>query len=188
MRRLCLPLLLFGCLAACSSTQQIETAPPRPAVALSPDTTEAIPQALLSVVVETGTTALPADVASLRLRIAEIQLKPTNGAWTSYPAAVNRFEWSAGNRLRRTVLSTQIPAAAYDSVAVVLDDLYLTFDANAGGPLTMPRDAPTQLPLAWTATQERPTTLRLTFEPGASLVHTRDCRWIFAPFFLAVVE
>lgn len=185
---LCLSILLASLVAACSSTHQIQTAPPRPAVALSPDTVDATPRALLSVVVQTGTTALPDDVAGLRLRIAEIRLKPTNGTWTNYPADLNQFEWNAQNRPRRTILSTHVPATAYDSVAVVLGDLYLTFDANAGGPLTTPREAPARLPLAWTLREDRAATLRLTFEPGASLMRTRDCHWIFTPFFQAAVE
>lgn len=175
-------------LAGCSSTKEIETAPPRPALPVHPDTTVTEPRAALSVVVETGQTRLPDAVQALRFRLIEVQLLSTEGMWVRYPADVNTFEIEGGGRTRKTVLSTQIPPAAYDSLALLLGDVFVQFDANAGGPLTLPRDTPLKMPVAMPLVLGRRTTLRLRFEAGASLSRTPDCRWLFLPFFDAEVH
>lgn len=175
-------------LAGCSSTTQIQTAPPRPALPAPPDTTETADLARLTVVVETGDTALPEAIQAMQFRIAEVRLKRADGGWTTSPSDANTFEVSAGQPVRKTVLSTQIAPVAYDSLALVLSDVFVFYDANAGGPLTLPRDAPLTLPLAIQPLTDQPTMLRLRFEPGASLTHDADCRWFFLPFFEVVIE
>ena len=131
---------------------------------------------------ETGETALPADVQTLRFRIAEVHLKPVDSLWTSHPADVNRFELKGDARVHRTILSTRVPAVAYDSLALDLTDVYVEFDANAGAPLTMPRDHPFTMPIDLDYTATSRATLRLILEPGASLSRSDDCRWFFTPF------
>lgn len=174
-----LMLLVIGC----STTTQIQTAPPRPALTSQPDTATTTDMARLTVVVDIGRTALPEDVQAMQFRIAEIHLKATDAGWTTYPADVNSFEISAGTRTRKIVLSTQIPPAAYDSLGLVLNNIFVFYTANAGGPLTMPGDAPLLLSLGVQLTTETPTTLELLFEPGASLSRTPACQWFFLPFF-----
>ncbi len=139
--------------------------------------------ARLTIMVETGETALPEAIQAMQFRVAEVRLKPANGPWTTYPADVNSFNIAAGSRARKVVLSTLIPSAAYDSLGLALSDVFVFYDANAGGPLTMPHDTPLVLPLAARLTINQPTTLRLLFEPGASLSRDADCRWYFLPFF-----
>ena len=167
----------------CSSTTQIQTAVPHPALPPSSDTLATTDLARLTIMVETGQTALPEAIQAMQFRVAEIHLKPADGDWVTYPADVNSFDIGAGNRARKVVLSTLIPPAAYDSLGLVLSDVFVFYDANAGGPLTMPRETPLALPLAARLTIDQPTALRLLFEPGASLSHDADCRWYFLPFF-----
>ena len=174
--------------AGCSPTREIHTAPPRPAVALTPDTTVTPDRASLTVRVETGATALPADVQALRFRVAEIMLKPAGGAWSLHPAEVNSFTLTRDGTLPKVVLSTRVPPASYDSLALTLSDLYVQFDAHAGGPLTLPRNTPLRLPLAVPLAAGRRTTLRLVFEPGASLARDAACRWFLLPFFETIIE
>ncbi len=189
VRRFVLRCCLLGLLAAgCSSTREIETAPPRPAVPVVTDTTGTAMLAPLTVLVEMGPTALPADVQAMQFRVAEVHLKPTDGAWTSYPADVNSFLIAGNRRTRKAVLSTRVPPAAYDSLAVSLSEVFVQYGANAGGPLTLPRRTPLRLPLTTSLAIGRSTTIRLVFEPGASLSRTDDCRWFFLPFFEARVE
>lgn len=184
--------LLVGCvllgLVGCSSgTREIQTARPISAVA-PPDTAVAPDRALLTVIVETGESPLPAAVEALRFRIAEVHLKPADSLWTAYPADMNRFELTDGSTVRRTILSTQIPATSYDSLALDLSDVYVEFDANAGGPLTMARDRPLLFPITLDYDSRDRATVRLTLEPGASLSQSADCRWFFTPFVQVAVE
>ena len=167
----------------CSSTTQIQTAAPRAALPTPTDTLATADLARLTIMVETGETALPDAIQAMRFRVAEVHLKPADGPWAAYPADVNSFEIGAGSRARKVVLSTLIPPAAYDSLGVALSDVFVLYDANAGGPLTMPRDTPLALPLAARLTIDQPTSLRLLFEPGASLSQDANCRWYFLPFF-----
>ena len=177
---LCLLTLLLG--AACSGTREIQTAPPQ-AWTPQPERSEAAPEASLTVVLGRGETALPEAVAALRFRVAEVWLKPEGAAWVRYPAQPNRFEFSADREADRTVLATRLPPAAYDSLGLILEDLYLQYNANAGGPLTMPRGRLLELDVDLYLQTDRPTTLYLALEPGASLTQTEDCRWYFLPFF-----
>ncbi len=181
----CLALLLA---AGCSSTTQIQTAPPRPAMQAPPDTMATTDLALLTVVVETGDTALPEAIQAMQFRLAEVRLKPADGDWAVYPSDANAFEISAGQPARKVVLSTQIAPVPYDSLALVLSDIFVFYDANAGGPLTLPRETPLTFPLAAHPTVDQPTMLRLRFEPGASLTHDANCQWFFLPFFEAIIE
>lgn len=187
LRFLLVGCLLLGLVGCSSGTREIQTTPPVAAVA-PPDTTADADRALLTVVLETGATALPDAVQALRFRVAEVRLKPTDSLWTAYPADVNRFEVTNGTRTRRTILSTQIPAAAYDSLALDLSDVYVEFGPNAGGPLTMPRDRPLSFPAALDYSASDRATVRLTLEPGASLSQSDDCRWFFTPFVEVAVE
>jgi len=180
-------LVLTGCLillaAGCSTTTQIQTGSPQPALPSPSATPETNDLARLTITLEAGETVLSEDIEAMQFRIAAVHLKPVDGDWTVYPAGVNTFEIPAGRRARKTVLSTQIPPAAYDSLRLELSDVFVFYDANAGGPLTMPRDTPLTLGLSTRLTTEQPTTLRLVFEPGASLSHDAACRWFFLPFF-----
>ena len=186
------PLLVCGLAllmaTGCSSTRQIQTAPPRPALEPSPDTTATTDLALLTVVAETGDTALPEAIQAMQFRLAEVRLKPTDGDWIVYPSDANALEITASQRARKVVLSTQVAPVVYDSLALVLSDIFVFYDANAGGPLTLPRDTPLTFPLAAHPSVDQPTVLRLRFEPGASLTHDADCRWFFLPFFETIIE
>lgn len=178
--------LVIG-VAGCSSTQQIRTAPPQSAIAVA-DTTDQATLAPLVIVMETGGTALPEDIQAMQFRVADVRLKEADGDWVTYPAEVNNFVLSANKRAQKPVLSTLVPPAAYDSLALSLTDIFVQFDANAGGPLTLPRGTPLRLPLTTTLAVGRRTVLRLRFEPGASLSRDAQCRWFFLPFFEVRVE
>lgn len=182
-RTLLLLCMLAAPVVGCSSTTQIQTAVPQPALPPPSDTLAAADLARLTIMVETGQTALPEAVQAMQFRVAEVYLKPADSDWVTYPADVNSFDIGAGNRARKVVLSTLIPPAAYDSLGLTLSDVFVFYDANAGGPLTMPRETPLALPLAARLTIDQPTSLRLLFEPGASLSRDADCRWYFLPFF-----
>ncbi len=153
--------------------------PPRP-----PDTG----RATLVIQVATGGTPLPADVQALRFRLAEVRLKARGGAWTSYPADAGRFQITAEARPRKTVLSTRLPPVPYDSLALVLEDVFVQYGPNAGGPLTLTRGEPLRLAHPLAPLPDQTTTLHLTFEPGASLSRDAACRWFFLPFITARVE
>jgi hypothetical protein len=183
------PLVGLALLAAlsggCSSTEQIRTAPPQPARAITGGPADAEPRAVVTVLVATGETPLPEAVQALRFRVAEVQLRQSTGSWVVHPADANTFEIRDGQPLRKAVLTTRIPPAVYDSLAFSLTNVYVEYDDNAGGPLTMPREEPLRLPIAFETLVDRPTTLLLTVEPGASLSRDPGCRWFFLPFVTA---
>lgn len=188
LRRLACWSLLVVLSAGCSETRQIQTAPPQAGVPLQTDTSAAQPRALLTVMVETGETTLPPEIRSMRFRVNELALLGPGGTWTSYQAEQNLLEIVRGQPTRKTVLSAQVPPAAYDSLAIELSDIYVRYDANAGGPLAVPRGTPIHIPLTTYVAVGRPKTVRLVFEAGASLSRTADCRWFFVPFFEPIVE
>ncbi|RMH60526.1 MAG: hypothetical protein D6685_10265, partial [Bacteroidetes bacterium] len=186
-RLLAIPLLLLGGLG-CGGTRPIETAPPRPAPSIVPPRPPDTGRATLVIQVATGGTPLPADVQALRFRLAEVRLKARGGAWTSYPADAGRFQITAEARPRKTVLSTRLPPVPYDSLALVLEDVFVQYGPNAGGPLTLTRGEPLRLAHPLAPIPDQTTTLHLTFEPGASLSRDAACRWFFLPFITARVE
>lgn len=174
-------LLLATLSLGCSATEQIQTAPPQPATPGASGGTAAL-RAPLTLTLQTGATPLPEDITSLRFRVEEVWLKPAGGDWKPYPAEVNAFEIQRERVVRKTVLSTRVPPAAYDSLAILLRDVFVLFDANAGSPLTLQRDTPLKLALPLRPEVGKATAVRLTFEPGASLTKTANCRWYFLPF------
>jgi hypothetical protein len=187
-RALTVVLLPWLLALGCSSTREVYTTPPRPARPAEEEAGAARQRAEFSVLVETGETPLPEDVQALRFRIEEIRLRQAAGEWTTYPADAAQFEIRAGRPARKIVLATRLPPARYDSLALTLADVFVLFDANAGAPLTLPRDTPLKMALPLTPTAGTRTTLRLTFQPGASLMRTSDGRWFFLPFFEPSVD
>lgn len=183
---LCAALLVCG---GCSSTRQVRTAAPRVLPASTASVNPAGAGAGLVVRFETGEMALPDGVEALRFRVAALQLRQADGTWATYPADANTFEVRReAAAVRKTVLVTQLPPVAYDSLAVTLSHLYVAYGPDAGGPLTQPHDRPTRLPFAFTPAPGRPAALRLTLEPGASLSRAPDCRWFFLPFLRAALD
>lgn len=183
-----LAMLLFLGSVGCTGTRQVETTPPRPAQPAREPASADPARSTLVIQVATGTTPLPEEVQALRFQLAEIRLKPADGDWTTYPADVNRFEITASSRPRKTVLSTKLPPARYDSLALVLNDVFALYGPNAGGPLTLPQGEPLRLALPLSPRPGQTTVLHLTFEPGASLSRDADCRWFFLPFLTTEVE
>ncbi|MEZ4702162.1 MAG: hypothetical protein R2834_17640 [Rhodothermales bacterium] len=176
-------------LAGCGGTRQIQTSPPQPAHLTGRSGEAAGQMALLTIDVRVGDTALPADARALRFRVEEVRFKPRGGDWTSYPADLNSFDITASRRPgSKTIFSTRVPPQPYDSLGLVLSDVFVLYDANAGGPLTMPRDRPIELGVPLTPGTESPMLVELTLEPGASLTRDARCRWFFLPFWTVRVE
>ncbi|MDZ4699021.1 MAG: hypothetical protein SH809_04880 [Rhodothermales bacterium] len=176
-------------LAGCGGTRQIQTAPPRPAPAAVRSAEVNGQMALLTIDVVVGESALPADARALRFRVDQVRVKPRGGVWETYPADVNSFEIAATRRAgSKTIFSTRIPPQRYDSLGLVLSDVFVLYDENAGGPLTMARDRPIELGVALDARAETPLRAELTIEPGASLTQDAACRWFFLPFWTVRVE
>ena len=190
--RVCFGALSFAVVlmlnVCCSGATQIQTSPPQPA---SPDVASrerAERMSLLTVEVQIGETSLPAEVMALRYRVAEVHLKEADGGWSVFPAELNSFEITANRRTSKTVLSTHVPPIPYDSLALVLSDVFVVYDANAGGPLTMPRGESVKLGFDARPQAGSTTEIQLTFEPGASLTKDNACRWYFLPFLTSAGE
>jgi hypothetical protein len=181
--------LVVVLLAGCGGTRQIQTAPPRPAPTTVRSTDANGQMALLTIDVVVGESALPADTRALRFRVEEVRVKPRDGAWETYPADVNSFEITSSRRAgSKTIFSTRIPPQRYDSLGLVLSDVFVLYDENAGGPLTMARGRPLELGVELDARAETPLRAELTLEPGASLTRDDTCRWFFLPFWTVRVE
>jgi len=166
---------------SCSSTLQITTPPPRSGV---PADTSSVsePRVPLAVHMEAATAPLPEGVQSLRFRISDVWLKKTGEEWIRLPADVNQFVLPPAARATRPILTTRVPPGSYDSLGVSFSDVFVLFDANSGGPLTMLREEPTRMAVSLEAAADHPEAIHLRFEPGASLTRTEDCRWFFVPF------
>ncbi len=181
-------LVMATAMNGCSGARQIQATPPQPALSDSGGVPEAPRRGYLAISLEMGPTTLPNDIQSIRFRITEILLKEKTKGWTAFPADINTFEVSRERSERKMILSTQVTPARYDSIAVAFNDIYVTFDANAGGPLTMARNRPVHLGTEAETRLDRRTLLRLTFEPGASIQRSEDCRWFFLPFLTVSAE
>lgn len=182
--RYTLSVTLLLLLAGCGGTRQIQTLPPQPATGTVRVTDAGNPLASLTLEVQIGESALPAEVRALRFRVEGVRLKPRGGEWVSYPADVNSFDITATRRGgEKTILSTLVPPQVYDSLGLALRDVFVLYDANAGGPLTMARDEPLVLAIDAAPTTEAPHRVVLTMEPGASVLHDAACRWYFLPVF-----
>lgn len=181
--------LVVFLLAGCGGTRQIQTAPPRPAPTTVRSAEANGQMALLTIDVVVGESALPAEARALRFRVDQVRVKPRDGAWETYPADVNSFEIASSRRVgSKTIFSSRIPPQRYDSLGLVLSDVFVLYDENAGGPLTMARDRPIELGVALEARAEAPLRAELTIEPGASLTRDAGCRWFFLPFWTVRVE
>ena len=169
--------------SGCASTRQIETASPR--VFNTPESVEAnvAGMSLLSVEMETGLTALPEEVDALRFRVDEVRLKSSNGRWLSFPAEQTRIEILPGRPLNKTLLTTRVLPADYDSLAIQIRDVFVLFGENAGSALTIPSNGVSYQSLELHVGPENPSYLRVLIEPGASLAKDTECRWHFVPFW-----
>lgn len=175
--------------SGCASQREIETSRPRPREEAAGAGTEAARQARLIVALQQGRTELPDDVASLRFRVAEVRLHSGDGAWTRLPSDVNTIEFAAGSRNgRRTILDTRVAPAAYDSLAIALERVFVQFNENSGAPLATADGAPQRLALDLHLDRSVPTSLTLNLEVGASLTRSPDCSWFFVPVFRPEVE
>jgi hypothetical protein len=172
-------------LPACSSTSQIRTTPPLPVVLPEKLTEYAEPLALLTVLLTTGTDALPPGVASFQFRINAVRLRAADGTWTQYAASGHRFEFSGAQSLERNILTARVPAVAYDSVIVTFDDLFLHFGPNAGGPLSQSGNNEVRSAVDLELEPAREHVLHLRFEPGTGLRRSADCHWLFSPVVTA---
>lgn len=182
-------ILLAMALAGCAGTRQIETAPPQPARTSGRGVGVAGPMALFSIDFTVGDSALPADVRALRFRVEQIRLKQ-GSEWQMYPADVNSFEIAntrRGATGRKTVFSSRIAPLPVDSIGLILGDVFVLYDANAGGPLTSSPETPI-LASGVAPTAEVPARVTFTFEPGASLLRDPNCRWFFLPFWTLATD
>lgn len=166
---------------SCSSTRQITTAPPRSGVPVDTSSVSE-PRAALAVQVEAATAPLPDGVQSLRFRVSDVWLKKTGEEWIRMPADVNQFILPPTTRATRPVLTALVPPGSYDSLGLSFSDVFVLFDENSGSALTLPREEPVRMAVALETAMDRPSAVRLIFEPAASLTRTEDCRWFFVPF------
>lgn len=186
---LCLALLL-GLFSGCARTRSIEALPPRPGVQNGSTNADLLQAGLarLEVKLEVPAQSMPEDAASVRFRVAGLRLRESGGMWHSYPAGAGVIRVDGRERLERTVLSTQISPAKYDSVEISFDDVYVEFDANAGGPITS-EESPRAARLVEVEAEvggEMIVILRL--DPAASLIQDSSCRWHFLPFVSVVPD
>lgn len=178
--------LLLGMSVGCSSIEEVRTTPPRAAVP-PPDTTVEV-GVPVAVTMEVLPPALPDDVASLQFRAREVWLHTPSEGWTSYPADVHQFVVEGSRPERRSILSSRVPPARYDSIGVVLEDVYVTFDPHAGSPLTMPRGEPFKVPVSLSLREQQPARIQLLVDAEASLWQDDRCRWFFVPFITVEVQ
>lgn len=179
---LCLTCCGLWLFSSCISTKQIETTSPRPVFA--PFSNRGTAElGIFSVTMTTGSTSLPDEVQALRFRVNEIQLKTKEGGWNSLPVELNNFEIVPNRNQSKDILSTRVQAVEYDSIALFFSDVFVLFGENAGGPVAWPRDQPVKDRLEITLEQDLVTRINLVFEPGASILRDKDCRWYFVPFW-----
>ncbi len=169
-------------LAACGSSRQIIAQPPVSGIERGGIDTSSGLTFPLTIVLQTGASALEKDVATLRFQVDSVGLKSPEQAWRWYPADRNLFEISAGHLPERIILSTRVPESAYDSLALSFQDVYVQFNPHAGAPLTAGEHVPLTLPARIAAEGTGRQMLTLVLEPGPSVTRSADCRWYFVPF------
>ena len=182
LRRLAAVVLLAGATlpAACSGVNEINVGAPRPAVV---DTTSA---ALNRGSILIELTASEADYAegvlSTRFRVGQIWLKDRDGQWIKRMAESEPFRVAGSGTITRRVLATQVPAAAYDSLALFLRDIYVEYGPTAGGVPTIRGADPLTVAAPFSVENDERTIIRLRYRPAPSITRdTTDGRWTFTP-------
>lgn len=185
------PALLLLCLfvlAGCARTRSIEALPPRPVVVSEAGELLAAGLARLEVRLSVPEQPEREEVEAMRLRVTGVRFRNSDGTWRSFPAAGGLLRIDSREKLDRSVLSTQVDPALYDSVEVTFGDLYVEFDANAGGPIVS-ETAPTARRALHVRTQAgKETVVEVRLDPEASLIRDSDCRWHFLPFVTVEVD
>jgi len=116
-------------------------------------------------------------------------LQSEAGTLFSFPTPGTTIEILAGKPLiQKTLLSTYVHPGSYESISLVLDDIYVEFDANSGAPLTLPENDTVHFSVSLTTEVDREVTVLLLFEPGASLTRNPRGRWTFFPIFLPEIS
>lgn len=170
--------VLSGAGASCSSTRDVYTEPPRPAI---PPADEASPRgrAQLDLYLQSGPSVLPAAVDELQFRVDTLRLKASGGSWRAFPTSDQPFVVTAEHRPRRLLLTADLPPGTYDSLALDFDDVWVQFGANAGAPLTVHPAPPLAFPFSLQTNRSR--LLQIVFEPGLSIYRHANCQWVFLP-------
>ena len=168
--------LLFAAVlyVGCGGVREVQTQPPRPAVAVS-DTAAASDRIALTVTFAVGDD-LPPEVTALRLRVAALWLHRDDEGWQKRPVSRSIVE-SGGPPVR--LLSADVPRRRYDSLAVVLADPFVTFGPNAGGPLTVADSGVVRLPLTLDIRERSHVEFHLHLDPG--LARDSTGAWHFQP-------
>lgn len=180
-------LALLLVVGGCAQTRSIEAQPPRPAARLDTSAAALTEAGLgrLEVLLVADGSPLPADVARVQLRASEVRLHQVDGSWLSFPASTGRFALESDQAQVRSILNTQVPPALFDSIEVHFDEVYLEFGANAGSALTMASPPRAVRRLDLRPEVGRTVRVRLTLNPGASVMQDEACRWHFLPFITA---
>lgn len=172
-------ILALSLLMGCGSVSEVNVAAPRPAATDSSAT--ATTRASLTLDLESGTQALPEGVSSTRFRVREVWMKARGDEWTKRLAATEPFVVDGANPVQRTLLSTAIPAQRFDSLALVLDDVYIEYGPNAGGRPDVAGTNPVKLAARFTPSADQLNTLLLRYEAATSVARDSTGRWSFRP-------
>jgi hypothetical protein len=160
-------LIAGSLLIGCSSIDQVTTRPPVPAV--QPVTDVAVTQVPLSVMIETGQSRPPTQLAALSFRISEIWVKPEDGEWHRRRTQTGSIRIKPEEPVRRTVLSAAIPTGSYESVALLIENVRAEYQGNAGGPLSSPEGTPVEIDLSFTAQRNAAVVLNLLLDAQSSV-------------------
>ncbi|HEX7069808.1 MAG TPA: hypothetical protein VF190_03335 [Rhodothermales bacterium] len=177
-------IVLGGVAGGCGQTHSIQALPPEPVVPVD-TTAEALRRAglaRLEVRLRIAGSPLPDEVSAIRLRPTEVRFHATDAAWVSVPSSGGLFTIDRTAQDTRTIVSTQVAPAVYDSVEVRFGDVYVEFGPNAGGPITSADPPAAVRATLIDATVGAQRAIELVLDPGASIMQDAACRWHFLPF------
>ena len=170
---------VIALLAGCRSSRIIEVPPPSSSDSQLANSGSA--RGSVNVILETGQREMPDGVQSVRFRVNEVEFRSNVGQWTQ---RLSNRETVSATKTRRSevpLLSTELAAVPYDSIAIHVTDVYVEYNAHAGGPL-IPVHSRVSLSVDLEPDPASAQTIRLMFHPAQSIrADSAAFLWRFEP-------
>jgi len=181
-----LPLLLAVALhIGCSTSRVVEME--APSVSDAFDHTDDEARGSVNVILHTSS-EMGSGIESTRFRVAEISFRRTTGQWIQRLSNREAISATRSHRSAVSLLSTELAAFPFDSLAISLSDVFVTYNRHAGGML-IPEDDPIQLPITLLPDPTEAADIHLQFHPAESVrLDTMALRWMFEPKFTVIAD
>lgn len=177
---------LAPAISGCRGSRVIEVSPP--STGISGEHAGSGARGSVAVLLETGSGSdMPAGIVSTTFRVTEIDFHEAGGSWVTRLSNRQAVSSVEARRTSVPLLATELAVMSFDSISVELDDVFVTYNENAGGPL-VPEEQPVTLPLDLQPSENEASVVVLRYHPAESVrLDSAEYVWRFRPVF-SIVE